>query len=127
MGYWISLLVFAVQGALRGQKVWTSTVKQGEFLSPTPAAPDAQLNLGGSTPLAQPQPQMYQQYPMSPSPPVQAYPSPAPYSGMVPEQGAVGGYPPQPSPGPGGPGYYQQSAGNGYPPQPSPGYPPQHP
>jgi hypothetical protein len=125
MAYWIALLVFAVQGASRGHNVWTSSVKQGDFLSPTPAAPVAQPNPGGPAPLAQPQPQMFQQYPVSSSPPMQTYPSPAPYGGVVPEQGAIGGYPAQLPPGPGGPGYYQQPGGTGYPP--SPGYPPQHP
>lgn len=98
MGYSIALLVFAIQGQNRGQKAWTSTVKQGEFFGDAPAP----TNAPGGAPIATPHPQMYQPYPVSATPPVQPYPAQMSHDGQVvqypvaPAQFQQPGYPPQP-------------------------------
>jgi len=37
MGYCLLLLIFSIIGASRGHKVWTSSVKETNFLAPAPA------------------------------------------------------------------------------------------
>jgi hypothetical protein len=102
--YVILLLVFAIIGQSKGQRVWTSSVKESNFLAP---AAGAQY---GGYPQAAPQMADQYQYPPTATPPVQhgyqqssvsnvqhPYPhSPAPSGYASPQQGYAGA--PQPPP-----------------------------
>lgn len=92
MAYTIVLLVFSIIGATRGHKVWTSSVREANFLAPAGdaagfAASGAAMH--GAATSATTQSVSYSQYPPSTAPShgftTQSYPtSPAPESYGVP-------------------------------------------